>query len=104
MSESSRTWNLSPQSEYRFELEANTSLAIRLTSGNAEVFGAELAPGRVYLFGGECKAVVFTWYGCVLEISHFLTFIDACALNTLFYTSLAALRPSIHPTKLQWFH
>ncbi|KAG8760525.1 Cleavage polyadenylation factor subunit clp1 [Ceratobasidium sp. 428] len=69
MSESTRTWNLSPQSEYRFELEPNTSLAVRLTSGNAEVFGAELAPGRLYLFGGECKAAVFTWYGCTLEIS-----------------------------------
>ncbi|CAE6397656.1 unnamed protein product, partial [Rhizoctonia solani] len=51
-----RNWELAAKSEYRFELEANTSLAIRLTSGTAEVYGAELAPGRLYLFGGE-----FTW-------------------------------------------
>lgn len=63
-----RTWNLNPQSEYRFELEPSASLAIRLTSGNAEIYGAELAPGRAYLFGGECKAAVFTWYGCTLEV------------------------------------
>ncbi|QRW01531.1 mRNA cleavage and polyadenylation factor CLP1 [Ceratobasidium sp. AG-Ba] len=53
MSDSTRTWNLSPKTEYRFELEANVSLAIRLNSGNAEIFGAELAPGRLYLFGGR---------------------------------------------------
>ncbi|KAF8742832.1 hypothetical protein RHS02_02904, partial [Rhizoctonia solani] len=41
-----RNWDLIAKSEYRFELEANTSLAIRLTSGTAEVYGAELAPGR----------------------------------------------------------
>ncbi|CAE6428002.1 unnamed protein product [Rhizoctonia solani] len=56
-----RNWDLVAKSEYRFELEANTSLAIRLTSGTAEIYGAELALGRLYLFGGECKAAVFTW-------------------------------------------
>ncbi|CAE6500685.1 unnamed protein product [Rhizoctonia solani] len=66
-----RNWDLVAKSEYRFELEANTSLAIRLTSGSAEIYGAELAPGRLYLFGGECKAAVFTWYGCTLEMSCF---------------------------------
>ncbi|KAL5636849.1 hypothetical protein ACGC1H_000725 [Rhizoctonia solani] len=64
-----RNWDLVAKSEYRFELEANTSLAIRLTSGTAEIYGAELAPGRLYLFGGECKAAVFTWYGCTLEVT-----------------------------------
>ncbi|KAJ1308731.1 hypothetical protein OPQ81_004422 [Rhizoctonia solani] len=64
-----RNWDLVAKSEYRFELEANTSLAIRLTSGTAEIYGAELALGRLYLFGGECKAAVFTWYGCTLEVT-----------------------------------
>ncbi|KDN51048.1 hypothetical protein RSAG8_00677, partial [Rhizoctonia solani AG-8 WAC10335] len=64
-----RSWDLVAKSEYRFELEANTSFAIRLTSGTAEIYGAELAPGRLYLFGGECKAAVFTWYGCTLEVT-----------------------------------
>ncbi|CAE6523617.1 unnamed protein product [Rhizoctonia solani] len=50
-----RNWDLTAKSEYRFELEANTSLAIRLTSGTAEIYGAELALGRLYLFGGECR-------------------------------------------------
>ncbi|EUC57845.1 mRNA cleavage and polyadenylation factor CLP1 [Rhizoctonia solani AG-3 Rhs1AP] len=65
-----RNWDLPAKSEYRFELEANTSLAIRRTSGTAEIYGAELAPGRLYLFGGECKAAVFTWYGCTLEMKY----------------------------------
>jgi polyribonucleotide 5'-hydroxyl-kinase len=37
--------------------------------GHAEVFGAELADGKYYLFGHECKAAIFTWQGCTIEIS-----------------------------------
>jgi N-terminal beta-sandwich domain of polyadenylation factor len=44
-------------------------LCQQLVQGEAEVFGAELALGRTYLFGAECKAAVFTWHGCTLEMS-----------------------------------
>jgi hypothetical protein len=57
---------------------------LQLTSGTAEVYGAELAPGRLYLFGGECKAAVFTWYGCTLEIS---CPFQACIRIHLYHTS-----------------
>jgi len=63
----SKKWDLEPESEYRFELDPGTSLAIKLVHGNAEIFGFELAEGKVYLFGFECKAAVFTWKGCVIE-------------------------------------
>jgi hypothetical protein len=43
----------------------------QLVSGLAEVFGAELAEGKTYLFGSECKAAIFTWQGCTLEIRVF---------------------------------
>ncbi len=33
------------------------------------MFGAELAEGKYYLFGHECKAAIFTWQGCTIEIS-----------------------------------
>ncbi|KIM79603.1 hypothetical protein PILCRDRAFT_73915 [Piloderma croceum F 1598] len=66
----SREWELDAETEYRFELDPGTSLAIKLVQGQAEVFGTELAEGKQYLFGSECKASVFTWQGCVLEISH----------------------------------
>ncbi|KAF5358007.1 hypothetical protein D9756_001285 [Leucocoprinus leucothites] len=60
---------LKPESEYRFELDPDTALAIKLVRGKAEIFGAELVPGKYYLFGVECKAAVFTWKGCTIEIS-----------------------------------
>lgn len=41
---------------------------IKLLSGHAEIFGVELASGQIYSFSG-CKAVVFSWQGCQLEIS-----------------------------------
>ncbi|KAI8982833.1 Pre-mRNA cleavage complex II protein Clp1-domain-containing protein [Trametes punicea] len=65
-----KQWTLQPESEYRFELDPGTSLAIKLVDGNAEIFGAELAEGKAYIFGQECKAAVFTWQGCTIEMSH----------------------------------
>ncbi|KAG6854548.1 Cleavage polyadenylation factor subunit clp1 [Blastosporella zonata] len=67
---SRKNWHLEPESEYRFELDPGTSLAIKLVRGHAEVFGSELAEGKQYLFGAECKAAVFTWRGCTIEMSH----------------------------------
>ena len=41
----------------------------QLVGGYAECFGTELATGISYLFGGECKAVIYTHSGCTLEMS-----------------------------------
>ena len=79
-------WVLKPESEYRFELDPGTALAIKvqqflppahstsnillqLIQGKAEIFGAELVTGKYYLFGVECKAAVFTWKGGTIEMS-----------------------------------
>ncbi|KAI0780453.1 Pre-mRNA cleavage complex II protein Clp1-domain-containing protein [Trametes elegans] len=64
-----KSWTLEPESEYRFELDPGTSLAIKLVTGYAEIFGAELAEGKTYLFGQECKAAVYTWQGCTIEVT-----------------------------------
>lgn len=64
-----KKWVLEPETEYRFELDPGTSLAIKLLRGNAEIFGAELAEGKTYLFGFECKAAVFTWQGCTIKVT-----------------------------------
>ncbi|KAF8912084.1 Pre-mRNA cleavage complex II protein Clp1-domain-containing protein [Gymnopilus junonius] len=64
-----KTWDLGPETEYRFELDPGTSLAIKLVSGHAEIFGFELVEGKVYLFGYECKAALYTWQGCVIEVT-----------------------------------
>ncbi|KAI0302220.1 Pre-mRNA cleavage complex II protein Clp1-domain-containing protein [Russula brevipes] len=68
-SSSTREWVLEPETEYRFELDPGNSLAIKVLKGHAEVFGAELADGKYYLFGCECKAAIFTWQGCTIEMS-----------------------------------
>jgi len=65
----SKEWSLDPETEYRFELDPGTSLAIKLIRGHAEVFGAELAANKPYLFGSECKAAIFTWRGCIIEVT-----------------------------------
>lgn len=64
-----REFQLEPETEYRFELDPGTSIAIQLISGHAEVFGAELVEGKYYLYGSECKAAVFTWQGCTIEVT-----------------------------------
>ncbi|KAJ7047121.1 Pre-mRNA cleavage complex II protein Clp1-domain-containing protein [Mycena alexandri] len=65
----SKEWTLDPETEYRFELDPGTSLAVKLIRGHAEVFGAELAANKPYLFGSECKAAIFTWRGCIIEVT-----------------------------------
>ncbi|THU84917.1 Clp1-domain-containing protein [Dendrothele bispora CBS 962.96] len=64
-----RQWVLELESEYRFEVEAGSSCAITLVKGRAEVFGAELVEGKPYVFGSECKAAIFTWLGCTIEMT-----------------------------------
>jgi len=64
----SREWTLEAETEYRFELDVGASLAIKVLHGRAEIFGAELVDGKTYLFYEECKAAVFTWQGCTIEV------------------------------------
>lgn len=48
---------------------AHTNLLVKLLSGHAEVFGDELVEGKPYLFGYEARAAIFTWQGCIIEMS-----------------------------------
>lgn len=41
----------------------------QLMQGQAEIFGAEMAPKRWYHFVAECKAAVFSWEGATIEMS-----------------------------------
>ncbi|PBK79118.1 hypothetical protein ARMGADRAFT_196123 [Armillaria gallica] len=67
-----KEWVLEPETEYRFELDPGTSLAVKagprqcfsrisltaqgiqLSRGHAEIFGFELVEGQTYVFGAEC--------------------------------------------------
>ena len=55
-------------SEWRFEVPFGESIQLKVLSGNAEVFGTELAPQQPYNFGGT-KAAVYTWHGCRIEVT-----------------------------------
>lgn len=64
----SRTEDLAARTEWRFEVAFNQTYSIRLLSGQAEVFGVELAPKQPYILSGA-KGAIFTWQGCQLEIT-----------------------------------
>lgn len=61
-----REWDILREQELRCEVPENASLTLKLVTGNAEIFGIEMAPSREYTFKGQNLAV-FTWYGCHLE-------------------------------------
>lgn len=65
---SKKEWSLKKESELRCEVGEGAGLAVRLTSGNAEIFGVEMAVGKDYHFRDQNFAV-YTWYGCTLETS-----------------------------------
>ncbi|KAI5813339.1 Pre-mRNA cleavage complex II protein Clp1-domain-containing protein [Pyronema omphalodes] len=62
------TQDLAAHREWRFEVAHGSTLEVKLLRGAAEVFGTELPLGQKFTFTG-CKAAVYTWYGCTLEIS-----------------------------------
>jgi hypothetical protein len=114
-----KEWNLDPETEYRFELDPGTSLAVKvrlhtfhfyigmtlteqLIRGHAEVFGAELAANKPYLFGSECKAAIFTWRGCTIEMSPPDSIPRAIRLTVLRNTSQASRRPNMFQKRHRW--
>ncbi|KAL8873528.1 MAG: hypothetical protein Q9198_007011 [Flavoplaca austrocitrina] len=57
---------LSEGSEWRFEVAFGSTVEIKLLSGDAELFGTELAQKQTYTFSGT-KAAIYTWHGCSIE-------------------------------------
>lgn len=116
----SKEWTLDPETEYRFELDPGTSLAVKVRSetlrpphfavtspeqlirGHAEVFGAELAANKPYLFGSECKAAIFTWRGCTIEMSTHHANPLSFHLTAGEDTSLANRRLNMFRRKRRW--
>lgn len=62
-----RIHTLPPASEYRFEASFARKITIKVLTGNAELFGTELAPNTVYTFRGA-KGAIFSWQGATLEV------------------------------------
>lgn len=59
---------ISANSEWRFEVAFGDDVQLKVLSGDAEVFGTELAPQQPYNFNGT-KAAVYTWHGCRIEVA-----------------------------------
>ncbi|KAL2044443.1 hypothetical protein N7G274_003148 [Stereocaulon virgatum] len=59
--------DLKEGSEWRFEVAFGHQIEVKLLSGNAELFGTELAQKQPYTFTGT-KAAIYTWHGCQLEV------------------------------------
>jgi polyribonucleotide 5'-hydroxyl-kinase len=62
-----RTEKLGERTEWRFEVAFGKQYTIKLTNGDAELWGTELAPNQTYTFSGY-KGAIFTWQGCTLEV------------------------------------
>jgi polyribonucleotide 5'-hydroxyl-kinase len=61
-----KEWLIKAESELRCEVGEGDPLYVKLLTGNAEIFGIELALGKEYSFIDENFAI-FTWYGCTVE-------------------------------------
>ncbi|KAL2915818.1 Cleavage polyadenylation factor subunit clp1 [Polyrhizophydium stewartii] len=85
-----RDWHLEPGQEFRFEVDpgAKNKACLVLKNGRAEIFGSELAVGVEYRFTGR-KLAVFTWHGCVLQIS-FSFYIEYIGFETPMQSFLSA--------------
>ncbi|KAJ2722694.1 Cleavage polyadenylation factor subunit clp1 [Coemansia sp. Benny D115] len=63
-----KEWTLNPGEEFRFEVGFKNSIEVKLKSGHAEYFGAELGPEATYTFSGQ-NGAIFTWQGCTLSVT-----------------------------------
>jgi polyribonucleotide 5'-hydroxyl-kinase len=61
-----KEWQIKAECELRCEVAETEPLYIKLITGNAEIFGIEMAPGKEYAFLDENFAI-YSWYGCVIE-------------------------------------
>jgi len=51
------------------QFSSNECHALQLVSGFAEMFGTELVKNHQYTFKSGTKVAVFSWQGCVINIS-----------------------------------
>ena len=65
---SSSTQPLSQGQEFRFEVASGDSVSVQLMNGMAELFGAEMALQKPYVFTGPTHEAIFTWHGCNLLV------------------------------------
>jgi polyribonucleotide 5'-hydroxyl-kinase len=62
------TATLPAHSELRFHVGADKPGTVKLISGNAELFGVELAPGKEYLLPQDKNGSIATFYGASVRL------------------------------------
>ena len=63
-----KEWTLKQGEELRIEVDVKDAVMVKLVEGTAEIFGAEMVLMREYTLSA-CKLAVFTYDGCLLELS-----------------------------------
>ncbi|KAI8452156.1 Pre-mRNA cleavage complex II protein Clp1-domain-containing protein [Phakopsora pachyrhizi] len=63
-----RCFSIRALQEYRFELDRDERISIRLLRGTAEIEGLELSSNQTYQLGDELRSSIFSWHGCDLEV------------------------------------
>ncbi|GFR18753.1 protein CLP1 homolog [Trichonephila clavata] len=70
VSEESKVYNLEIENELRIIVgEVTTAVKIKLVSGLAEIFGAEMELNKTYTFPTNASVAIFTWYGCTIKVT-----------------------------------
>ncbi|GFY79116.1 protein CLP1 homolog [Trichonephila inaurata madagascariensis] len=65
-----KTYNLEIENELRIIVgEVTTAVKIKLVSGLAEIFGAEMEHNETYTFPTNAAVAIFTWYGCTIKVT-----------------------------------
>ena len=59
-------WTLEKNQELRFEVDSNSLVTVKVTSGTAEIFGTELAANVDYKFKIQ-NIAIFTDTGCIVK-------------------------------------
>lgn len=62
-----KQWAIPPKGEFRFEVAFDTTIGITLSSGQAEIYGTELAPEHEYELSGV-KLAVFSYEGATVTV------------------------------------
>ncbi|GAB6030986.1 hypothetical protein CHUAL_007809 [Chamberlinius hualienensis] len=60
---------LDAESELRFEVAGNNKITLEMKSGMGEIFGTEVVKNKKYIFSSGSKVALFTWHGCVVELT-----------------------------------
>jgi polyribonucleotide 5'-hydroxyl-kinase len=64
----SKMIELGREEEFRFEVDWDSVVKIKVLEGNAEIFGTELGVGAEYEFSGGTKLAVFSYHSAKLEV------------------------------------